>query len=344
MAARESFRDLCVPAVESVAPTVATGRGTPGSSGGASADVAAGEAPRTAGRDRAATARYGVMAGIFGTTATAAYAATANSVALWADLAATVLQLVAVLTAWLTLRKAARGPSEAFSYGHGRLESFAGFGIGQLMLLSAVVIIVASVWRTFNASAIVGFGVYLALGVNAVSLLMNGYLYHGNRRLERSSASATVTAQRRLYLNKVLLNAVMVTAMGLSWLFAGQHWIIYIDPALSMFLGVSLLLAATKTVRFSAVTLVDRSLEERAQLLILRALAEHYQEYEKLHGIRTRMAGTWDFVEVYLEFDATRSMGDVQSSIDRLQQRIRQLLGKAEVMIIPATRAPAGLG
>lgn len=79
----------------------------------------------------------------------------------------------------------------------------------------------------------------------------------------------------------------MVLALGLSQLFHGDPWTAYIDPALSMFIGVSLVLAATKTLPSSAVTLVDRSLEERSQLLILRALTEHFDDFEALHGIRT---------------------------------------------------------
>lgn len=56
------------------------------------------------------------------------------------------------------------------------------------------------------------------------------------------------------------------------------------------------------------------------------------------------MAGTKDYVEIYLEFDPSRTMGEVQDTIDRLQQRTEELLGNnAEVTIMPARRAPASL-
>jgi len=83
MATRESLDRSQASAVEPEAPVAA----------------AAGLALRAAGEDRAATARFGVVAGIFGTTATAACAATANSVAMWAALTTTALHLLAVLTA-----------------------------------------------------------------------------------------------------------------------------------------------------------------------------------------------------------------------------------------------------
>lgn len=56
------------------------------------------------------------------------------------------------------------------------------------------------------------------------------------------------------------------------------------------------------------------------------------------------MAGTRDYVEIYLEFDPTRTMGEVQDVIDHLQQRTEELLGNnADVTIMPARGAPASL-
>ncbi len=296
-----------------------------------------------AGASRSSVASMGVITGLVAVGITATYAATANSVALWADFLVTVCDTLAVLTAWLTLRTVQRGPSETYTFGHSRLESFAGFGIGQLMIASSAIIIGASVWRAVHPSAIAGFGVLLGLAANAVYAGINGSLFLRSRRMEREEASPTITAQRRLYLIKFLSNALMVTALGLSRLFFGEPWTVYIDPALSLFIGVSLLLAATKTLRSSAVCLVDRSLEERAQLLILRALAERHHEFEVLHGVRTRMAGPTDYVEIYLEFDPAQPMGEVQEVIEGLQRRTEELLGNAEVTIMPARRPPASL-
>ena len=155
-----------------------------------------------AGGSRASVASAGVITGLVAVGLTATYAATANSVALWADLMSTVCDTLAVLTAWLALRTVQRGPSETFTFGPGRLESFAGFGIGQPMLVSSAIIIGASVWKTLHPSAIAGFGVLLGLAACSVYAVINGSLFLRNRRMEREAASPTVTAQRRLYLVK----------------------------------------------------------------------------------------------------------------------------------------------
>jgi ferrous-iron efflux pump FieF len=102
-----------------------------------------------------------------------------------------------------------------------------------------------------------------------------------------------------------------------------------------------MVLDATKTLRSSALNLVDRSLEERDQLLILRALAEHFQDFEMLHGVRTRHSGSQEYVELFLEFSPKKTMGEVQDTIDHLQATVRGLLGTgADVIIMPTRQAP----
>jgi ferrous-iron efflux pump FieF len=289
---------------------------------------------------RESIAATGTWVGLVGLLITITYAVTANSVALWAECLVTVLDFLCVLTAWLTLRRVGRGAA-ASGPALGRLESFASLGIGQLMVLSFVLIMGAAAWKAFHPSPIGGFGVYLAICANSVYSLINGSLLSRSLKMERSRPSPTISAQRRLYSVKTFSNVIMVVAMGLALGFRSQLWAQYIDPVFSVFIGVALILNATKTVRSSALNLIDRSLEERDQLLIMRALTEHYHDFDMLHGVRTRHSGTQDFVELFLEFPPERPMGQVQDVIDHLKVTIRDLLGAStDVSVIPTTEPP----
>jgi ferrous-iron efflux pump FieF len=294
--------------------------------------------PKTVKRE--SIAAMGAWTGLLGIAITVTYAVTANSVALWADCLVTILDFLCVFTAWLTLRRVGRGAA-ASGPALGRLESFASLGIGQLMVLSFVLIMGTAAWKAFHPSAIGGFGVYLAICANSVYGFINGSLLWRSLKMERSRPSPTMSAQRRVFTVKTFSNVLMVVAMGLALGLRSQLWAQYIDPAFSVLIGVALILNATKTVRSSALNLIDRSLEERAQLLILRALTQHYQDFDMLHGIRTRRSGTQDFVELFLQFPPEKPMGQVQDVIDHLKVTIRDLLGAStDVSIIPTTEPP----
>jgi ferrous-iron efflux pump FieF len=275
---------------------------------------------------------------------TVVMAATANSLALWADVIATVIDTAAVFLAWLVGRTIRRSNRESFHFGFGRLETFASFGMGQLMLLTGVILLAMVVWKLLHPSELHGFGVYLSVGGNVLFGAFNMYVFARSRRLEKVSESPTLRAQRHLFLHKAYSNLMFIVALSLALLAGDQRWAEYIDPVVSAIIALTLFLAATQTMGSSGLDLVDRSMEEQDQLLILRALAENFDDYVALHGVRTRRSGTRRYVELHLEFDPDRPMGEVQDIIERLRKRIAEMIEAAEVTVIPARAAPGGGG
>ncbi len=290
-----------------------------------------------------AVSRAGLLTRLIALLLTFSYAMMANSLALWADFASTLIGFLALLTAWLTIRAVTHGNKEAFAFGHGRLENVSSLGIAAMMLLSFLVIVGAAAWKFMNPGPSSGFGIIMGLVVNGAYVLINGWVYSRNLILERKQDSPTITAQRRLYGYQLLSNLLMVASLGLILLFANQQWTFYIDPAVSLILALTLLLSATKTLRSSALNLLDGALEERDQLLILRALAEHFDDFTILHGVRTRHSGGRDYIELFLEFEANRTMGEVQETIEHLRKRVEGLVRGADVVIMPTRSPPAPL-
>jgi ferrous-iron efflux pump FieF len=305
------------------------------------ARASAGPGPQARGQRLSAAALGGCSAAI---AFTLAMSLTANSLALWSDVGASCIDTLAVFIAWLTMRAVRRGNRETFHFGLGRVETLSGFGMGQLMLLTFIVIVAIAVWKFIHPSELHGFGVYLAVGVNAAFGTFNVSVCLRTRRLERERQSPTLAAQRRLYINKVLSNTMFIVAFSAALIASGARWATYLDPAVSLVIAASILLSATKIMGGSALGLVDRSLEEQDQFLILRVLAEHFEDYIALHGVRTRRSGTKRYVELYLEFDPEQRMGEVQDIIDHLKKRISELLDAAEVTVIPSRAAPVAQG
>ena len=301
------------------------------------------DTPAFAGVTKEAVSRAGLQTRLIALLLTFSYAMMANSLALWADFAATLIGFLALLTAWLTLRAIAHSNKEAFAFGHGRLENVSSLGIAAMMMLSFLVIVGAAAWKFMNPAPSSGFGIIMGLVCNGAYVLINGWVYSRNLALERKQDSPTITAQRRLYGYQLLSNLLMVASLGLILLFANQRWTYYIDPAVSLLLALTLLLSATKTLRSSALNLVDGALEERDQLLIMRALAEHFDDFTVLHGIRTRHSGGRDYIELFLEFEADRTMGEAQETIEHLRKRVEGLVRGADVVIMPTRSPPAPL-
>ena len=82
--------------------------------------------------------------------------------------------------------------------------------------------------------------------------------------------------------------------------------------------------------------LIDRSLEERDEVIIIRELVNHFDDYEQIHGFRSRRAGSQVFVELFLEFHPDLTMGQFYGISAHLKAAIRENFPSAQVLVIPS--------
>jgi divalent metal cation (Fe/Co/Zn/Cd) transporter len=144
-------------------------------------------------------------------------------------------------------------------------------------------------------------------------------------------------SQWHLFRTKALVNGCVVGGLGLDQTFDGVPWALYIDPVASLvvcgFLAYSIYNIATK----NTADLLDRALDESLQLVILRTLAGHFDEYAAFHGLRSRRSGTSVYIEVFLEFEQRLTMGEVQKTIDTLTAELERQIPGSRIVIAPAT-------
>jgi len=289
------------------------------------------------GDNREKAALTGVVFGLIDTVVTVAAMLASNSSVLLADTCKTVLEFVAVLMAWLAIRRINRGSNHQFNYGIGKLENLSSLLVGLLMLLCLAIIGVNTVRNILHPSHITGIGVWISVTAQVVYAVVNGFLCLKNKRLAKQESSPIMESQARLFLTKALANLFILISLLLSMALASYHWALYIDPVASMIIGASILLAAVGILSSSFYDLLDRTLEEESQFFILRELAKHFDQYEALHGIKSRRSGSHVFVEIFLEFDAGKTVGEVQKTINSLRKNIEDSVKGSRVTIALAT-------
>jgi ferrous-iron efflux pump FieF len=285
--------------------------------------------------ERSSVAASGLISGGAALGLALFIAVTANSIALWADWVATFLDLIAVFIAWWGLRKSDAGITDVYNYGFGRFESLTSMAMAALMVISFLCITGAALVRFRNPVPVQGMGVLVGIGLHLIFGIINTRLTVKSLKLERQEKSALVAAQRRIFTIKASANALMFFSLGISYFSRGHTWACYADPTAALIIGGTLFGSAFKMFRFSVRDLLDCALEEQSKLLIIRALTLHFDQYEQIHDIRTRVAGSKIYIEIFLEFSHERSHGAVMATIRSLQQEIKKLINCDEVLIIP---------
>ena len=280
-------------------------------------------------------AAVGVITGGTAFALTIFMAVTANSLALWADSLATLLDFLAVFIAWRGFKKVESKNTELFNYGYGKFESFSSLGMAVMMVVSFLCIMTVAVIRFGHPVAVGGVGVIVGIVAHLIFGTINCSLFLRSIQLEKNDKSSLSSAQRQIYMIKFSANVIMFITLILSYFLHQYRWAMYADPIAATVIALMILASATKIFRHSTRDLLDYALEEQYQLLVLRSLANHFDFYENIQDIRTRVSGGKIYVEIFLEFDGTLRHEAVMATVKSLQTEITELLKCDEVLIIP---------
>jgi cation diffusion facilitator family transporter len=262
-----------------------------------------------------------------------------NSLTILSDLFKEGADFFSVLFALITIKVVNRNPDEKFTYGIGKLENLVSIGVALLMILSAGFILFQAITRFQHPEH--PHGTLPGIAIFSCSAVFGFRMFLRNRKLLHQQKSAIVASQVRLWFAKAWLDTLMASVLIVSIVLDQYAWSAYLDPLASL-VGVGFLIHGAWEVSTSSVhDLLDASLEEASQLLIMKRLVEHFDEYESVIKIRTRRSGIQIYIEVFLGFNPKLTLAEVQKRVDQLSSAIRSSFPSAEVVVVPSAQKAA---
>lgn len=248
-----------------------------------------------------------------------------------------LIALEAVLL--LLMRRIHRGRTHAYDYGAGKLEQFSNLGIGTAMGLAGIWVGATAAYRWWNPPEQAEIGLTFAAIVGAVNVAQNGLAFLALWRAGRDGTSLIMAGQIRTRMSKLVSSAIVLIALVVNAVAGTGFWAHLAECAGSVFVALVMMHLAVTMWQQALPSLLDQTLDEGRQRAINRVLSEHFENYDELQTVRSRMSGNMAVVEVVLGFAPTRQMGDVQSVTDRVAEDVGSLIPGASVSIIPvATR------
>lgn len=167
-----------------------------------------------------------------------------------------------------------------------------------------------------------------------IMIAVDSYITVRNYRITVREPSPLMDSQWRLFRLKAIANLVVFLTLILATLCAGFQWAMYIDPVASFVVMGILLYSGIRMIVSSLPDLLDETLEEDLQLVVVQELAEHFHTYEQLHGVKSRRSGGSIYVDIFLEFSGELRMCVVQDTIDRMKLSLESKIPKSTVNII----------
>ncbi len=263
---------------------------------------------------------------------------TSNSIVFVANFVIALTGALASALSLYTVKQMTRRADLKNTYGFGRLETTSSVVVGLTMIMAVGFILFEAFKKIIHP---VGQeGGLAGILLTCVSLAVSSWLWFRNYRLTQTEHSPIFEAMWRMARMGALEDLLIINAVGISLIFSGQGWARFLDAGASLVLAAALIQSIRDILSGSISDLLDRSLDERDQIVIIRELVNHFDRYEQIHGFRTRRSGSQIFVELFLEFDARLQMAEVYEVISLFKKAIQKQLPAAQIMIVPSRGEP----
>lgn len=274
---------------------------------------------------------YPIFLSIFAALSTlalksAAYLLT-DSVGLLSDALESLVNLVAALTAYFSLRYAARPVDESHTYGHEKIEFFSSGLEGVLIAVAAMAIGWYAIKRLMTPETLQPLGLGMSLGLGAS--FINGITAIVLLRAGRRHGSIVLEADGRHLLTDVWTSVAVLAGL----LLVSLTGIYQFDPLIALAVAVNILWTGYDLIRRSFNGLMDHALPDEEQAAVRSAIEKHLGPNMDYHALRTRQAGRRRFVDFHLLVPGQLSVQEAHTLTGRIEEAVRGVLPELEVTV-----------
>jgi len=250
-----------------------------------------------------------------------------GSVSIIAEAIHSLIDLVAAVIAFVSLRIASRPADREHPFGHGKVENISGTIEAVLIFVAAGYIIFEAVDRIVNEKAIEF--VPAGIAVMAVSVVVNIFVSRHLLRISRETDSIALEADARHLTTDVWTSLGVM--FGLVVVQVTKQNIL--DPIIAIGVALFILRTAYGVLRRAFPPLMDVRLPEDEEALIESCIKEHLGEVAGFHELSTRKAGSERHIKLHLVMPASASVENAHALCDHLEQDIKSKLPNATVTI-----------
>jgi cation diffusion facilitator family transporter len=291
-----------------------------------------------ASREKRMAALGSVVSAVVLVTLKVILAVVTGSLGILSEALHSILDLVAAVITYLSVRVADKPADEQHLYGHGKVESFSAFVETALLLLTAIYII----WEAFQRLLFRTATIRLSLSVIVILGLTMGIDFVRSRALRRVAKrhpSEALEADALHFSTDVWSTFVVVLGITGAWLGQrlGIRWLGMTDAVAALGVAGVIIWIGSRLGKRTIDALLDvapSGLHDR--------IAHAVDETEGVlstERVRVRRAGQRHFVDVTISVPRTASLEQAHAASDAVERNIEKIV-PADVVVHVEPRAP----
>jgi len=251
-----------------------------------------------------------------------------GSIAIITEAIHSLIDLVASVIAFISVRKADVPADEEHPYGHEKVENLAANFEGILILVGAAIIVYEASHRLAIGASVESLGVGIAvMGFSVVANLGVSEVLYRRARATESPALEGDAAHLR---TDAMTSGGVLLGLGL----VGVTGIDAFDSITALFVAVAIVWAGISIIRRSSGVLVDEALPETEMDRIEQAIATaRTPEVAGYHKLRARRAGRRRHIDFHVQYRSGTSLERAHELAHEMRDSIEAEIPQAEVLI-----------
>lgn len=250
-----------------------------------------------------------------------------GSVSLLAEAIHSVMDLIAAIVAFISVRIADKPADAEHHFGHGKAENISGVIEGLLIFVAACIIINEAVHRFIEGATMEM--VELGIGIMAVSIVVNVIVSRYLLRVSSATDSLALEADaRHLTTDVMTMSGVLIglVAVRLTGLFV-------LDPIVAVLVALLIIKAAYDITKKSFGGLIDASLPAAEESTIKSCIMKYNTLVVDYHKLRTRKSGSQRYIDLHVIIPKNISIEEAHEVCDQMEKDIKATLQRTDVTI-----------
>jgi divalent metal cation (Fe/Co/Zn/Cd) transporter len=254
-----------------------------------------------------------------------------NSMIVWMEFVENVSIVAPGILLLIISAKLMKNLKFMFNYGIGKIEAITALtceifdlaGLGCVLLFAVRKLIYPGGERNLE----------LALIISAVGLLIDLFILYREKLLTEKDHSRIVHTAFLSAKKEFVFDFITIFTLIIGIIFHNTRWIVYFSPIVCIILIVPFSLEIGHHLSSAVQELIDLTLDEESQLLIIKVLNEFYDSYELLGDIKSRVNGNYKNIDISLQFNPDMTYKEIRDVSTKIKKRIDEEIGNCNVNI-----------
>lgn len=273
------------------------------------------------------TARLSIFSNVFLILLKLIAGILSGSVSIISEAIHSMMDLVAAIIAFFSVRISSQPPDKEHPYDHGKFENISGVVEGILILIAAGWIIFEAIKKFSNPESVKFL--YLGFAVMTISAIVNLIISKRLYKVAKQYDSIALEADALHLKTDVYTSAGVAIGILLIWI-TDLH---YLDPIIAILVALIILYEAIVLIKNAFRPLLDISLPQSDVDIIYNALNNYTSDCISYHKFRSRKSGARKYLDFHLEVPENMTVRDAHDLCDQIENDLQNKLSELDVNI-----------